>query len=121
MLNPPGPAPESGGGVESATEIERRVLGALCLGAREGSIKDLARSMLAGYHWRDAIHAAIFEIAMAFPSSSAAALKEQLPARLARRGFPDFDVAALFASPPGSTKEAVRWMHRLRELPEDSS
>lgn len=120
-MNPPEPSLKSGRGVESAVELERRVLGVLCLGAREGSVRELARSMLAHYRWREPVHAAVFDIVMGFPTSSAAALGEQLPARLTRRGFPDSDVAAWFTSPQCSKKEAAEWMRRLRELPEGAS
>jgi hypothetical protein len=112
------PTPEARPAVESAAELERRVLGALCLGTRDGPVKELARSMLAGYRWREPVHAAVFDVVMSFPASSAAALGEQLPARLTRRGFPDFDTAAWFALPQGSRQEAAEWMRRLRELPE---
>lgn len=106
--------------VDSTIELERQVLGAVCRGTREGSIKELATSLLARYCWRDPVHAAVFDIAMSFPASNPAALKEQLPARLTRRGFPDFDIAALFALPQPTHQEATGWMHRLRELSEDA-
>jgi hypothetical protein len=119
MLNRQEPTREGEPAIESAAELERRVLGALCLGACEGPIAELARSMLAGYRWREPAHAAVFDIVMSFPASSAAALREQLAARLTRRGFPDFDVAAWFALPQCSEREVGEWMRRLRELPED--
>lgn len=121
MLNRQEPTPKGEPQVELAAELERRVLGALCLGTREGSAKELARSILAAYRWREAVHGAVFDIVMSFPASGAVVLGEQLPARLTRRGFPDFDIAALFASPQPSQEEAAAWMRRLRDLPEDGS
>ena len=113
------PTPESARGAESATELERPVLGALCMETSEGPVKALARSLLADYPWREAVHAAVFEIVMSFPAARADLLREQLPARLTRRGFPDFDIACLFDRAPCSEKEAAEWIRRLRELPEE--
>ncbi|HEY6291779.1 MAG TPA: hypothetical protein VI455_09505, partial [Terriglobia bacterium] len=83
-------------------EIERRVLAALCRGTEEGPVRESARQLLADYRWREPVHQIVFEIVVRFPSTSTGALREQLPARLTRRGFPDFDFASLFNAPPGS-------------------
>ncbi len=98
---------------ESRTELERRVLAALCAGTRDGSMHEAARARLLGYIWSQAAHEALFEIVMSFPSASSDALRDQLPARLTRRGFPDFDFAALFASPLADRADAEEWMAQL--------
>jgi hypothetical protein len=59
----------------------------------------MARRLLAKYRWQAAAHEAVFQIVMSFPSPRAETLREHLPARLTRRGFPDFDFEALFALP----------------------
>jgi hypothetical protein len=100
----------------SPRELERQLLCALCQGGSEDWLKESARSLLSAYRWSDPTHQALFEIVMSFPAASAAALREQLPARLTRRGFPDFDLELLFASTPPSAAEAEQGMRRLREL-----
>jgi len=101
----------------AVSETERRVLKALCQLPREVRARDLARQLLAAYAWREAAHQAVFEIVMSFPSTSTQALREQLPARLTRRGFPDFDFEALFESPAPRAKEAQAAMEQLRDSP----
>jgi hypothetical protein len=118
MLSPQEPTSEAPRD-ESRAALERRVLRALCQGTGQGSVKALARSVLAGYRWRDPVHAVVFDLVMSFPVSDAAAVKEHLPARLTRRGFPDFDLAALFSSPQPTHEEAATWIQRLRQFPED--
>jgi hypothetical protein len=92
-------------------DLERRVLCALCGedGAIEG--RQMARQRLEDYHWREAVHQAIFEVIMNFAAASSRALREQLPARLTRRGFPDFDFESVFQSQaltPGELEELIR-------------
>jgi hypothetical protein len=97
---------------ESRIELERRVLAALCSETQGRSVREAARATLGSYAWSDAAHRAVFEIVMSFPSPSAAALHEQFPARLTRRGFPDFDFVELFAASP-HLAEAEEWMLQL--------
>ena len=111
---------EASRSAESPAALERRLLEAICQGAGDGSVRALARSLLARYRWRDPVHAALFDIVISFPAANPAALEEQLPARLTRRGFPDFDAAALFASPRPTYEQAAAWMQRLRQLSEDA-
>jgi hypothetical protein len=98
---------------EQRAQIERRVLAAVCGGTSDGPLRETARVRLAGYVWSDVTHRAVFDIMMSFPSASLAALRDQIPARLARCGFPDFDFAALFADPEPSRAEVEEWMKQL--------
>lgn len=82
---------------ETLRRAERLLLSALAQGTREGSVREPARAKLAGYRWREPEHAVIFECLMALPSADPAAVREQLPALLTRRGFPDVGFADLFA------------------------
>lgn len=100
---------------DSKVVLERRILTALCAGTRDGSVREAARGQLAAYPWSDAAHQAIFEIVMGFPSTSVAALRDQLPARLTRRGFPDYDFAALFVGPAPAQADFEEWMKQLRD------
>lgn len=98
---------------ESRIRLERRLLAALCTGTPEGSVRAAAQARLSNYLWADAAHRAIFEIVMSFPSTKADALREQLPARLTRRGFPDVDFVCLFSSPTAAQEEVDKWMAEL--------
>jgi hypothetical protein len=100
---------------QSRSALERQVLAALCAGTREGSVREMARKHLAAYAWSEAAHQTIFEIVMGFPSAGEAALRDQLPARLTRRGFPDFDFDDLFACPQPSDAQAEEWMRQLAD------
>lgn len=77
-------------------------------------MREAARRQLADYVWYEAAHQALFEIAMSLPASNARVWRDQLPARLTRRGFPDFDFAALFAEAALSPAEAEECIERLR-------
>lgn len=98
---------------ESRLQLERRVLAALCSGTRTGPVLDAARRRLAQYAWSDAAHQAVFEIAVSFPSTNPDFLRELLPARLTRRGFPDFDFNSMFAGPAAAREEVERWISQL--------
>jgi hypothetical protein len=98
---------------DSMIDIERRLLQILCQRGDEVAVREKARGQLANYHWSEDAHQAIFDIVMSFPSTSCQALREQLPARLTRRGFPDFDFDALFAVAAPSSSEAECWMGKL--------
>jgi hypothetical protein len=99
----------------STFEIECRVLQLFCQTADDGTLREMARELLAHYRWSDATYQAIFELIMRLPQMSCQALRDQLPALLTRRGFPDFDFGDLFAVPAPSANEAEKWMRRLAE------
>jgi hypothetical protein len=82
---------------ETVRRAERLLLAALAQGTREGSFRELARSKLAGYHWREPVHEVIFRCLLSLPTENPAVVREQLPALLTRRGFPDVELADLFS------------------------
>jgi hypothetical protein len=84
---------------EEIVLIEGKVLCSICLGAIEGSVRELARATLHNYSWHNTTHQVIFEALMAIPSESADVIRAQLPSRLTRIGFPDLDWEWLFAAP----------------------
>lgn len=96
-------------------ETERRVLGALCKSSCEAALRKQARELLAQYQWEEQAHREVFDIIMSFPIASVEALREQLPARLTRRGFPDFDFDGLFAGPVAGSAEVELWIYQLAE------
>ena len=94
-------------------DAERRVLQVLCQGTPQGPLRDLARTSLRAYRWRDPVHQAIFEIFLSLPADATAALPDLLPARLTRRGFPDFSIEDLFQPHGVSRAEAERLIELL--------
>ncbi len=98
---------------ESLVEAERQVLRALC----QSSPDDRAGlNTLRSYRWREPLHRLIFDFLINLRSAHPELIREQLPAHLTRRGFPDFDLAGFF-QPHSLTKTDVNQLiHRLRDL-----
>jgi hypothetical protein len=94
-------------------ETERRVLRALCQGTLEGSVRAAARALLPSYRWREPLHQVIFDVVLSIPSDIPEVIQSQLPARLTRRGFPDFNFDDLFR-PHGLSKDDAEGL--MREL-----
>ena len=98
-------------------DAERRVLQVLCQGTQQGSLLELARTSLRAYRWRDPVHQAIFEIVLSLPADATAqALRDLLPARLTRRGFPDFAIDDVFQPHGLSKPEAERLIESLHRM-----
>lgn len=94
-------------------EIERKTLRALC---QENGLREFAREALRNYRWRDPVHQVIFEILIALPrSSTSAVLREQLPIRLTRWGFPDVTYEDFFQPLEISVEEAESLIRELRD------
>jgi len=96
-------------------EVERRVLGALCQGTPQGSVRATARNILRSYRWREPLHEVIFDVVLSIPTEAPEVIREQLPARLTRRGFPDVDIEDFFKPHGLSKEEAERLIRQLRE------
>ena len=90
------------------------MLQALCQGTPQGSVRATARDMLRTYRWREPLHHVIFEVVLSIPTEAPEVIRDQLPARLTRRGFPDVDIEDLF-KPHGLSKEEAE--HLIRQLP----
>src|ERR1700722_19481532 len=87
-------------------ESELRVLALLCQSGSDTRLRDRARELLTNLRWSEDAHQAVFALVMSFPAASWAALQDQVPARLTRRGFPDFNFEALFKPSGLSSSEA---------------
>jgi hypothetical protein len=74
----------------SLVDSERQVLRALCQGALDSRAK---LNALRSYRWRESVHQVIFNFLISMPGTNAELMREQLPAYLTRRGFPDFDLS----------------------------
>jgi hypothetical protein len=99
--------------VQSVVHTERQVLRALCQGSAGRRTPGL--SILRSYRWREPVHQVIFELLIQTPDADPELIREQLPARLTRRGFPDFDLA-LFQPHALTGKEIESLIDRLRKL-----
>ncbi len=96
-------------------QTERRVLGVLCQGTAEGSARETARRHLRDYRWREPLHQVVFEVLMAMPGDAPALARDQLPARLTRKGFPDVDWEQFFEPHSLSLEEAGTLMRELHQ------
>lgn len=98
---------------ESRIQLERRILATLCAAACEAPAREAVLARLFDYRWTDAAHRAIFEIMTSFPAANGDVLRQQLPARLTRRGFPDFDFDCMFSAPTAVRQEVENWVAQL--------
>ncbi len=92
---------------------ERLVLQALCQGTPEGSVWEAGRSILENYRWRDSSHRIFYQVVVSLPTGAPDIIREQLPARLTRRGFPDMAWEELFEPHPLSKENAESLMREL--------
>jgi len=51
--------------------------------------------LLQSYRWREPLHQVIFDVLATMQGAQPEIIREQLPAHLTRRGFPDFDLTWL--------------------------
>lgn len=77
-------------------EIERLALSLLCQPRPGDASRTKLEQRIATYAWRNREHQIIFEALCEIRSKDPQVIREQLPARLTRKGFPDLDVEALF-------------------------
>lgn len=100
---------------DSKTKLEFLVLRAVCQGTPQGSVRDVALQILRDYAWREPVHQAIFACLARLPSANPEFIRNELPACLTRKGFPDVELEELF-EPHSLTKEdAERLMRQLND------
>jgi hypothetical protein len=93
--------------------MERQALRFLCQGSGAGDLNHQVRMALRSYRWQDPLHQVIFQILCDLPAESPALIREQLPARLTRHGFPDVAWEAFFEPPGLAQKEVERLVRYL--------
>ena len=93
--------------MESGLHLEKLILRVLCAGTPQGSVKDTLPPLLQAYKWQSTLHRAIFNAIVAFPSDNPKVLRQLLPAKLTRMGFPDVEWDEIFAPPSLSKDDAV--------------
>jgi hypothetical protein len=86
-------------------EIERRMLGALCMGPLSLDDRSEALRSLANYDWILPDHRVIYEVLRRSRQRNSAALREHIVAEITRLGFPDIEVEPFFAACALTTDE----------------
>jgi len=94
-------------------DLEHLVLRALCRGTPQGSLRQAARRILAGYRWHDPLYESVFKIIMSLPSDDPQVVRDELPARLTRSGFPDFDLDDFFRPVELSHEQVLNLMNQM--------
>ena len=79
--------------------IEVRLLQSLCNGSFGAELNADVVARLCGYAFRYVAHQVLFDCLQTMPMDRPELLRELLPARLVRAGFPEFDLAPFFESP----------------------
>jgi hypothetical protein len=88
-------------------QLEQLALRLLCTGTLQGSVKDALVPLLRDYCWQRQLHLVIFNALAAIPSDDPATLRQLLPAKLTRMGFPDIEWEESFAPHSLSRDEAI--------------
>ena len=92
---------------EEILEAEQVVLRSLCQEPfAPAQRKEIAR-ILAGYNWHSGEHEILFEILNQSRITRLGSFREQLPATLTRKGFPDVDLASYFVARATTAGEAL--------------
>ncbi len=97
----------------SIFQIERFVLQALCQGTRDGSVRQVAERALRNYRWREMLHQIVFNTLLEIATDNPAVVRDVLPSRLTRKGFPDVAWEEFFKPHSLSKAEAERLMRQL--------
>jgi len=92
---------------EDVLEAEQALLRSLCQQLFERARHKEIVGILAGYKWQSGEHQILFEILHGSPTASAEGLREQLPAILTRKGFPEVNVESYFVAEAVSAAEAL--------------
>lgn len=100
-------------GPDSQLNLEKQIIRALCLGASDGSVKEALLPMLRDYPWRAELHQVLFDALASIPSADPEVLRQMLPAKLTRLGFPDVDWEEFFTPISVSGSEVIILARRL--------
>lgn len=92
-----------------SSEIERRLLAALCAASLDRLTRALILERLSAHTFANRDHEIIFQALAKMPPATAEHIRETLSARLTRLGFPDIDVEPIleFSPPPLDTITAL--------------
>jgi hypothetical protein len=105
--------PENRLPMASDLHLEHLTLRLLCVGTPQGSLKDVLVPLLRDYRWHWQLHQIIFNAIVVIPSDDPATLRQLLPAKLTRMGFPDVEWEEIFTEPLLSTERAVEMVRQM--------
>ena len=98
---------------EGPIAAERRLLQFLCDDVADAQLRGEVMAHLRSYAFRSVEHQVLFDCLQAMPMDRAELLRELLPARLVRAGFPYFDLARFVGSPGESPGQSPQEPHAL--------
>lgn len=93
--------------------LEQFTLRLLCTGTPQGPVKNVLVPLLHDYRWQRQLHQIIFNAIVAIPSDDPATLRQLLPAKLTRMGFPDIEWEEIFTPASLSSEHAVDAVRRM--------
>lgn len=94
-------------------ELERLAIRVLCQGTPQGSVREIVIPLLRDYRWQSPLHQAVFKALVAIPSDDLSVLRDLLPAKLTRMGFPDVEWEEFFAPHSLSRDESLVLVRRM--------
>jgi hypothetical protein len=97
------------------SKIEHDLLQLLCNGRGGTQLREEVIARLRGYAFRSVEHQVLFDCLQAMPLDRSEVVRELLPARLVRAGFPDFDLAPFSDAGGVSDVEAGKLCRELLE------
>lgn len=100
-------------GTTSHLNLEKLVMRALCLGTSDGPVREALMPMLRNYQWQFQLHQVIFDALDSTPSTDPAVLRQVLPAKLTRLGFPDVEWEEFFEPLSISSDEIMASARRM--------
>jgi|SRR5690348_11351645 len=93
--------------------FEVLVLRLLCAGTSQGAVRENLLPLLSSYPWNSTLHRAIFRAIVSIPSDDPILLRQLLPAKLTRMGFPDVEWEELFVPVSMTSEEAIESVRKL--------
>ncbi len=96
--------------------LERLALRALCQAPRGSPVREAARAALENHLWSDVAAEAVFKALMSVPQGrdDPETIRRELPARVTRLGFPDFEFDELFVPHNLADGQLLEIFERLR-------
>ena len=92
---------------EAITEMEKRLLGVICQGGFSGELREEIVFRLRSYAFSNVHHQVVFDCLSALARREPELIRNLLPERLVRAGFPDLDTTPFF-EPHGLSAQEVR-------------
>ncbi len=92
---------------EAISEMEERLLQAICQGGLHRELREETLSRLRSYAFASVHHQVVFDCLSALARREPETIRSLLPERLVRAGFPDLDIASFF-EPHGLSAQEVR-------------